>query len=92
MTEFVRLADDELLRVTGDHPEAFGVFYERHARSVLSYLNRAGVGAEEALELTAEVFAAALVASRRYRPGEAPARAWLLDIARNKLAKSQRST
>jgi len=36
------------------------------------------------------VFAAALLASRRYRPGEAPARAWLLGIARNKLAHGRR--
>ena len=36
------------------------------------------------------MFAAALLASRRYRPGEAPARAWLFGIARNKLAHRHR--
>lgn len=54
-------------------------------------MRRATGSTETALDLTAESFAAALAASGRYRPGEAPARAWLLGIARNKLLASQRS-
>jgi len=88
--EYGRLSDDELLRLTAEDREAFGEFYDRHVRAVLSELRRRGLRTEEALDLTAEVFAAALVASRRYRPGEAPARAWLLGIARNKLAHRHR--
>lgn len=90
MGDFARLSDDELLALTAEQPEAFGEFYERHVRAVLGYVRHEGVNTDEALDLTAEVFAAALVASRRYRPGEAPARAWLLGIARNKLAHGRR--
>ena len=90
MAEYSLLTDDELLRLTSDDREAFGEFYGRHVRAVLGELRRSGLGTDEALDLTAEVFAAALVASRRYRPGEAPARAWLFGIARNKLARRRR--
>jgi RNA polymerase sigma-70 factor (ECF subfamily) len=49
------------------------------------------VGSEEvAADLAGETFAAALLACGRYRPGEAPASAWLLGIARNKLRESAR--
>jgi RNA polymerase sigma factor (sigma-70 family) len=85
-----RLTDDELLAATRDDPDAFGAFYERHARPVLAFLARRCEDREQALDLTAEVFAAALVASPRYRPGEAPARAWLLGIADNQLAMARR--
>src|SRR3954465_11750859 len=40
---------------------------------------------EAAADLTAETFAAAIVARRRFRPGVAPAGAWLLTIAHGKL-------
>jgi RNA polymerase sigma factor (sigma-70 family) len=89
--DFTGMDDDELLGLTREQPEAFGVFYERHVRAVLSHLRRDGLDLDEALDLTGEVFAAALVASRRYRPGEAPAQAWLFGIARNKLVKRRRS-
>jgi RNA polymerase sigma factor (sigma-70 family) len=88
--EYTRLSDDELLARTAADREAFGEFYDRHVRAVLSELRHRGLATEDALDLTAEVFAAALLASRRYRPGEAPARAWLLGIARNKLAHRHR--
>jgi RNA polymerase sigma-70 factor (ECF subfamily) len=88
--ELARLSDDELLALAAEEPEAFGVFYERHARVVLGFLARACRDTEQALDLTAEVFAAALAASGRYRSGEAPAGAWLMGIARNKLAATRR--
>jgi DNA-directed RNA polymerase specialized sigma24 family protein len=91
VADLARLDDDELLRLSRDQPDAFGVFYERHVRAVLSHLRRQGLGVEEALDLTGEIFAAALTASARYRPGEAPAAAWLFGIARNKLWKHRRS-
>jgi RNA polymerase sigma-70 factor (ECF subfamily) len=88
--DYSRLSDDELLARTVDEPEAFGELYDRHVRAVLAELRRAGLSTQDALDVTAEAFAAALIASRRYRPGEAPARAWLLGIARNKLAHRRR--
>ena len=83
--------DDELLLATarGDGP-AFAVFYRRHVAAVLAFLARR-VGSEEvAADLAGETFAAALLACGRYRGGEAPALAWLLGIARNKLRESAR--
>lgn len=87
---FTKLPDDELLLAARRQPEAFGVFYERHVADILAYHVHATGNYETALDLTAEVFAAALAAVDRYRPGEAPAKAWLLGIARNKLLEVRR--
>jgi RNA polymerase sigma factor (sigma-70 family) len=83
--------DDELLlaSATGDGP-AFAAFYRRHVAEVLAFL-AVRVGSEEvATDLAGETFAGALLSCERYRPGEAPALAWLLGIARNKLRESAR--
>jgi RNA polymerase sigma factor (sigma-70 family) len=83
--------DDELLlaTATGDGA-AFAAFYRRHVAEVLAFVARR-VGCEEvAADLAGETFAAALLACGRYRPAEAPALAWLLGIARNKLRESAR--
>lgn len=90
MTDFSKLSDDELLAAAREQPDAFGAFYERHAAGVLAVLVRLTGDRDVALDLTAEVFAAALAAVPRYRAGEAPARAWLLGIARHKLAELRR--
>jgi RNA polymerase sigma factor (sigma-70 family) len=84
--DLLRMTDDELLSATRDDPEAFGVFYSRHVDFMIAFLRQSTGDMETALDLTAEVFAAALNGSRRYRPGEAPARAWLIGIARHKRA------
>jgi RNA polymerase sigma-70 factor (ECF subfamily) len=80
--------DEQLLASPGR--EAFGMFYDRHARTVLEYLARRTRDPEAAADLTAETFAAAIVARRRFRPGPEPASAWLFGIARHKLADYQR--
>ena len=90
MSRLRDLGDDELLALTSENAEAFGVFYERHVRLVMGFLVRSTGDVERALDLTAEVFAAALVAAGRFRAGGAPASAWLVGIARNKLAASRR--
>ncbi|HEV3072156.1 MAG TPA: RNA polymerase sigma factor [Solirubrobacteraceae bacterium] len=84
-------ADDELLAATaaGDGV-AFAAFYRRHVAEVLAFLARRVRSEEVAADLAGETFAAALLACGRYRPGEAPALAWLLGIARNKLRESAR--
>jgi RNA polymerase sigma-70 factor (ECF subfamily) len=92
VTDLSRLTDDELLAATPKDPEAYGVFYERHATAILGFLSRSSGDTELALDLTAEVFATALKSVERYRPGEAPARAWLFGIAKNKLLASRRRT
>ncbi len=81
-------SDDDLL--TTDDAEAFGMFYDRHVHSVLGYFARRTGDPEVAADLTAETFASALTARRRYRPGGAPAAAWLFAIAARRLADFHR--
>jgi len=82
--------DGELLVATVREPEAFGAFYRRHVRGVLAFFRRRAGSAEVALDLTADTFAAALEASRRYELRDEPARNWLYGIAWNKLHEAQR--
>jgi RNA polymerase sigma-70 factor (ECF subfamily) len=91
MARLDQLPDHELLARTRRDPEAFGVFYERHVRMVVGFLIRATGDTERALDLTAEVFAAALIGARRFKRSGPPAGAWLVGIARNKLADARRS-
>jgi len=51
---------------------------------------RARPGSEAAADLAAEVFAAVLLSSRRYRDDGGSAAGWLVGIARNKLRVSRR--
>jgi RNA polymerase sigma factor (sigma-70 family) len=83
-------SDGELLLASGDDPEAFGVFFDRHARPLLGFFYRRTADAETAAELCAETFAAAFAKRRRYRDTGAPARAWLYTIARRQLARLAR--
>lgn len=69
---------------------AFSVFYRRHLPAVLAYLMRETKDPEAAADLAAEVFAAVLLASRRYRAQGASAAPWVLGIAHNKLLMSLR--
>jgi RNA polymerase sigma-70 factor (ECF subfamily) len=83
-----QLTDEDLL--ASGEPEHFGWFYQRHVREVLGYMMRRTGDPEAAADLTAETFAAAIVARRRFRPGAAPAGAWLLTIAHRKLVDYHR--
>ena len=83
-------SDTELLVEARACAEPFGVFYERHFASVLAFFRRRTAGAEEAFDLAAETFAAALQAAPRYEPGPEPPSAWLFAIARHKLSESLR--
>lgn len=89
MDRFKDHTDEQLLAEARHNAEAFGAFYRRHEKGVLLYFLRRTGGAEVAADLTAEAFAAALESSKRFRPGKAPAVAWLYGIAKNKLAASQ---
>jgi RNA polymerase sigma factor (sigma-70 family) len=83
-------SDGELLRAAQNDPEAFGVFYDRHAKALLAYFYRRTACAETAADLAAETFAAAFAARRRYRETGAPARAWLFKIAQRQLSRALR--
>ncbi len=83
-------SDEALLVATPGNAGAFSAFYRRYERVVLAYFVRRVGEPELAADLTAEVFAAALESSRRFRAGKGPASAWLFAIAQHKLAKSRR--
>jgi RNA polymerase sigma-70 factor (ECF subfamily) len=85
-------SDAALLLAARSSSEPFGVFYERHVASVLAYFRRRVRGPEEAFDLTAETFAAALIALPRFQPGPEPPQAWLFAIARHKLHEAVRSS
>ena len=84
-----QMLDEDLLRLArrGD-PDAFCVFYDRHARALLAWLRRETEDSETAADLTAETFAQGLRSLRRFR-GEASGsgRAWLYAIARHLLGR-----
>lgn len=82
--------DAELLNATRGDPESFAVFYRRHVKETLRFFILRARDPELAADLMAETFAAALLASRRYRAREEPAVSWLFAIAQHKLADSRR--
>src|SRR5262245_47122370 len=85
-------SDMELLLAARTSSEPFGVFYERHFASVLAFFRRRVRGPEEAFDLAAETFAAALASVPRFPPGPEPAQAWLFALARPKLSEALRSS
>jgi RNA polymerase sigma factor (sigma-70 family) len=85
------VTDAELLRRAGRDPDAFAVFYRRHAGAVLTFFWNRTACAETAADLAAETFAQAYLSRRRYRPGPAPATAWLFAIARHQFSHYVRS-
>ena len=52
-------SDAGLLRASAEEPEAFGLFYDRHAAEVLRFFYRRTACAQTAADLTAETFAQA---------------------------------
>jgi RNA polymerase sigma factor (sigma-70 family) len=83
------MTDDEDLLLSGD-AEDFGRFYDRYVDMLLGYFARRVHDPEIAADLTAETFAAALVARKRFHRGPTPAVAWLFGIAQHKLADARR--
>lgn len=76
-------SDENLLR--SGRTADFAVVYRRHVEAVWSFC-RSRSSAEDAADLTSEVFAQALLSRRRFRGrGRDSARPWLLGIARNLL-------
>jgi RNA polymerase sigma-70 factor (ECF subfamily) len=90
MSSAEQRSDAELLLASRTSSEPFGVFYDRHVASVLAFFRRRVTGPEEAFDLTAETFAAALASVPRFKPGPEPPQAWLFAIARHKLSEALR--
>jgi RNA polymerase sigma-70 factor (ECF subfamily) len=93
MRRYRSWSDGRLLAATraGD-ADAFGVFFARHSLMVLTFMRRRTGSAEDAADLTAETFAAALLSVHRGRAEHvAEGAAWLIGIGRNKLVDSYRA-
>ena len=91
MNDRARWSDAQLLAgVAGRDERAFSAFYRRHLPMIVGWCVRRTGDPELAADLTAEVFAAALVSAARYEPTRESAAGWLLGIARNVLGHSVR--
>ena len=78
--------DAELLSAANDDPQAFREFYDRYAVWIRSWFVRHTGSETASLDLTAETFAQAWLASRRFRDeAEGSGAPWLFGIARNLL-------
>ncbi|MFI6026493.1 RNA polymerase sigma factor [Amycolatopsis magusensis] len=73
-----------------DADRLLSALFDRHAPSLHAYLARR-LDTATADDLVAETFLIAWTARARYRPDEAPARAWLYGIATNLLRRHARS-
>jgi RNA polymerase sigma factor (sigma-70 family) len=83
------LTDAELYRQAATDGDAFGELYDRYERPLLAYFMREVRNAELAADLTAETFAALLVARRSDKQIDEP-RAWLYGTGRRKLVDAYR--
>lgn len=75
--------DLPLIQAAQAEPEAFGLIYQRYADRVFSYTRSRLATVEDASDVTQQIFARALQALPRYRPGSTPFAAWLFRIAAN---------
>jgi RNA polymerase sigma-70 factor (ECF subfamily) len=84
--------DDEaaLVRAAQQDPAAFAPLYRRYRHRVYAYLYARLTDAEDAADLTQQVFLQALAALPRYRVRAVPFGVWLFRIARNVAADLQR--
>jgi RNA polymerase sigma-70 factor (ECF subfamily) len=79
-------ADADLLKVAREDPEAFREFYDRYAVWIRSWFMRHTGSEPASLDLTAETFAQAWHASRRFKDlSDGNGAPWLFGIARNLL-------
>jgi RNA polymerase sigma factor (sigma-70 family) len=79
------ISDDELLTRSVLEPQLFASFYERQARSLLTFFARRTFDAEVAADLTAETFAQAFASRATYKDRGGGAVAWLYTIAHHEL-------
>ena len=74
---------DTLRRARELDPQALGRLYDEHAPAIYAYLYRRIGSAQEAEELTGDVFVRLLETLRSDGLGRAPLRAWLYRVAHN---------
>lgn len=75
-------SDATLARQAGEQPHAFAELYRRHVQRIYRYCLSQVSNADDAQDLTAATFTAALRSIHQYR-GEGTVAAWLTSIARN---------
>jgi RNA polymerase sigma-70 factor (ECF subfamily) len=87
----VMYAEDLVRRVRANEPLAFEELYERYSPRVFGYLfQRLNGDAEEAEDLTADVFTRVYEKIDAFQPQGAPLSAWVFRIAHNRLIDSIR--
>jgi len=74
----------------GTDPELFEVFYLEHVEGLQRFVARRVGNREQAADLTAEIFVAAIDSANRYRVGRGTPKAWLYGIARMLVADDRR--
>ena len=79
-------AEAALVLAAQQNPAAFAPLYQRYRDRIYAYLRTRTRGADDAADLTQQVFVQALDALPRYRVRRAPFAAWLFRIARNAAA------
>jgi RNA polymerase sigma-70 factor (ECF subfamily) len=79
-----------LIAAAQANPADFDVLYRRYLAPVYRYLRTHTSSADEAADLTQQVFLQALRALPRYRPRGSPFAAWLFQIARHVAADAYR--
>ena len=75
--------DDELVLSARADPAAFAVLYERYIDQVYRYCWARTFRADDAADISQQVFARALANIERYQPTKSGFTAWLFRIARN---------
>jgi RNA polymerase sigma factor (sigma-70 family) len=81
-------SDEELLEGSATCPEQFVAFYDRHVAGLLAFFGRRTYDSQVAADLTAETFAQAFAARKRFlNPGPGAAPAFLYTIARRQLGR-----
>jgi len=80
----------EQLRWIGTDPDLFEAFYREHVEDLQRFVARRVGNREQAADLTAEIFLAAIESAHRYRPRRGAPKAWLYGIARVLVANDRR--
>ena len=81
------MTDEQLLCAADADPDAFAAFYRRHAPGLLAWAARRTRDREQAADLVAETFAAALEGCHRFDPRRGSAGGWLYGIAKHQAAR-----
>lgn len=84
------LPDNKLAVMAKKDPDAFGILYQRHVRTIYSYVRARTGSTEDAEDITARTFYQALFNMPRYQAEGAPFGAWLFRIAHNLIANFHR--